>query len=312
MNERERQGFRIRRLYSRLVLFLAACWGVPSHGADGVALVLSEAGGAYAEVAVEIRHALRARAQISEVPVQAVEALAESHPRLIAAIGTKACRAAADSRTTIPLLCLLIPRSAYERIAASARGRAVSGLLLDQPVSRQMALIRAIIPDPREVAVLLGPESAPLARAIAHGAAEQGLRVATTKVADADEIPSALQSALNDADVLLAVPDSGVYNSRTVQNILRTAFQSKVPLIAFSPAYVKAGALAAVYTTPAQVGRQGARWISLHLGGRSLPAVQPPGEFEVMVNRNVARALGIAIPEEGEIAERLRKMEPSR
>jgi ABC-type uncharacterized transport system substrate-binding protein len=97
-----------------------------------------------------------------------------------------------------------------------------------------------------------------------------------------------------------------------LQNILRTAFLSNVPLFAFSPAYVRAGALAAVYTTPNQVGRQAAEWLVRYLDGRTLPAIQSPREFEISVNRRVARALGLAMEEDSRIVDRVRELEGPR
>ncbi|MGE5522193.1 MAG: ABC transporter substrate-binding protein [Rhodospirillaceae bacterium] len=312
MNERGQQRGWLTRLGCRLVLLLVATWSTAPQASDAIGLILSEPGGAYAEVAAELRRSLRSGVAVIETSPGAVREAGLAHARLAVAIGTQACRATADDPNTVPLLCLLIPRSAYEGIARNARGRIMSALVLDQPVSRQMALIKAVMPDRRDVAVLLGSESAPLGRTLSRSGAEYGLRILTTAVAEADEIPAALQSALGDADVLLAVPDSMIYNSRTVQNILRTAFQAKVPLIAFSPAYVKAGALAAVYTTPVQVGREGARWINHYLEGRGLPDPRAPAEFAVVVNPNVARALGITADDEGAIAARLRKLEQAR
>lgn len=312
MNERERQWGWLARLGCRLVLLLVATCSIASQASDAIGLILSEPGGAYAEVAGEVRRSLRSGVAVVEAPSGAVREAGLAQARLAVAIGTQACRAAAEEGSSVPLLCLLIPRSSYEGIARNARSRVMSALVLDQPVPRQMALIKSVIPDGRDVAVLLGTESAPLGRTLSRSGAEYGLRILTTVVADADEIPAALQSALGNADVLLAVPDSMIYNSRTVQNILRTAFQAKVPLIAFSPAYVKAGALAAVYTTPAQVGREGARWVNHYLEGRGLPEPRAPAEFAVVVNPNVARALGITADDEGAIAARLRRLEQAR
>lgn len=305
------QRFPVQRL-CRCLLWLLAFWGLPAPGADTVALILSERAGAYAEVAAELRNALRSGPGIIEATPDEAATLARRRPRLCVAVGTQACRAAAAANSSAPLVCVLVPRFAYERISTAVRGRAKTALLLDQPVSRQMALIKFAVPERRKVAALLGAESGSLAGALASGAAEQGLRFVSRRVDNADELHAALQVVLDDADVLLAVPDSGVYNSRTVQNILRTAFQSNVPLVAFSPAYVKAGALVAVYATPAQIGRQAAAWVDRFLEGHPLPPVQHSRDFEVSVNRNVARALGVTIDDGAALAERLHRMEGAR
>jgi putative tryptophan/tyrosine transport system substrate-binding protein len=188
----------------------------------------------------------------------------------------------------------------------------MSAVLLDQPLARQVALIRFALPEAREVGVLLGRESAPIENALSRAARDHGLRLNAARIAAPQELYPALQGMLASSDVLLAVPDSGVFNSATAQNVLRTAFHSRVPLVAFSPSYVKAGALAAVYTTPAQIGRQAGRTLSDFLDGRPLPAAQAPREFQVSINSHVARALGVNLEDEAGLAAQLRRMETGR
>ncbi len=283
--------------------------GAPwAQAAEPVALVLSERGGAYQEVAQAIRQELRQRVEIVELAD--AEELARVQARIVAAIGARACESAAPRSARPPLLCVLLPRSAFERAArAAGQGRVVGAVLLDQPLARQLAFIRMALPEARDLGALLGQESAPIESALSRAAREQGLKLSTARVAQPAELYPALQAMLANSDVLLAVPDSGVFNSSTAQNVLRTAFHARVPLVAFSPAYVKAGALAAVYTTPAQIGRQAGRTLNDFLDGRPLPAAQSPREFEISVNVYVARALGVRLDDEGELAAQLRKLE---
>jgi ABC-type uncharacterized transport system substrate-binding protein len=116
----------------------------------------------------------------------------------------------------------------------------------------------------------------------------------------------ALQSVLPDVGVLLALPDPSVFNSQTAANILTAAYRRQVPLVGFSPAYVKAGALLALYSTPAQVGARGGEVLRQALAGKVLPSPQWPREFVVAVNQDVARSLGFAL-DEARIGEQLRQ-----
>lgn len=258
-----------------------------------------------------MRVELRQRAEIVELAADGIEGLALAQPRIIAAIGARGCESAAQRTSRTPLLCVLLPRSAFERTAqgAAGHGRVLGAVLLDQPLARQVALIRLVLPEAREVGALLGPESAPVENALSRAAREQGLKLSTARVAGPGELYPALQAMLASADVLLALPDSGVFNSSTAQNVLRTAFHARVPLVAFSPGYVKAGALAAVYSTPVQIGRQAGRTLNDFLDGRPLPASQAPHEFEISINGLVARALGARLDDEADLSAQLRKLE---
>jgi ABC-type uncharacterized transport system substrate-binding protein len=108
---------------------------------------------------------------------------------------------------------------------------------------------------------------------------------------------------------LLALPDASIFNAGTIHNILLSALRARQPLIGFSEAYVRAGAVAAVYSMPRHVGRQAGEIAARALAGAPLPPPQYPRAFSVSVNHTVARALGLAVEEEGAIASRLQRME---
>lgn len=304
-----------RRIIILLSLWLSALAPSRALAADAVAFVLSERAGAYAQVAAAIRQELKGSVEVSEWLAGEIETPPPIALRAVVAIGTGACRSLSESSVSAPLkLCVLLPRIAFESIAEGARGRGrtLSAVLLDQPLMRQMALIRLALPERRRIAVLLGTETESLNRTLTASAAAQGLRLSLGRIGSADELAGTLQRILVDADALLAVPDSVVFNSHTIQNILRTAFKNRVPLIAFSPAYVRAGALIAVYSTPQQIGRQAGRSLHAALSGRAMPAQQHPQEFEVRINLHVARSLGIDLDDEATLVEQLNELERAR
>jgi hypothetical protein len=107
----------------------------------------------------------------------------------------------------------------------------------------------------------------------------------------------ALQALLPDVDALLAVPDPAVFNSQTAANILAAAYRRRIPMIGFSPAYTRAGALVSLYSTPAQVGTR-RRNCARRSAVRILPPPQWPRDFVVRVNQDVSRSLGLTLVEE--------------
>jgi len=135
--------------------------------------------------------------------------------------------------------------------------------------------------------------------------------IASSWVNSPEQIYPALKEVLESADVLLALPDSMIYSSSNLQNILLASYRARVPLVAFSPAYVKAGALMAVYTTPAQVADQASDVVRGWLAGRGLPPAQSPKEFSVVINAHVANSLGLRLDEAEKIADDLRREEAS-
>ena len=65
-------------------------------------------------------------------------------------------------------------------------------------------------------------------------------------------------------------------------------------MVAFSPAYVRAGALLALYVTPAQIGQQAGELARGVLRGKALPSQAIYAQnFSISVNSHVARSLGL-------------------
>jgi putative tryptophan/tyrosine transport system substrate-binding protein len=159
--------------------------------------------------------------------------------------------------------------------------------------------LRLALPDRRRVGVVLGPTSAGLANELRGSTRERDLALNLAEAVDSANVYSALQQVLPTSDALLALPDPVTFNATTVYGVMLTTYRAQVPVIGFSEGLVKAGALLGLYSTSAQVGRQGAEIASRTLAGESgLPAPQYPRYFTVRVNGTVARSLGIPIAEE--------------
>jgi len=285
-------------------------------GAVPVWVALSETGGAHAEAAEALR------AEVDQAQPGRIEwrvahwsqfASSVPEPHWVVAVGTAAQRGMQDlfagDSTPPPLLAILVPRLAFERIAELARVRngSLSAVFLDQPPARQLDLIRLALPAVRNVGILVSAESKAHGAGLDKAARERGMRLAMTQVGQEGLFP-ALQSLLAEVEVLLALPDPAVFNSQTAANILTAAYRRQVPLVGFSPAYAKAGALLALYSTPAQVGLRGGEVLRQALAGRTLPPPQWPREFAVTVNQDVAHSLGFAL-DQSQLGEQLRQRE---
>ncbi|EYC51994.1 hypothetical protein AZ34_13620 [Hylemonella gracilis str. Niagara R] len=247
----------------------------------------------------------------------------QAAPRLHIALGVQACaqlarqKAAALNQNTLAL-CTLLPRQSFEylmRETGRQAGPDFSALYLNQPLGRQLDLIRLALPRARRVGVLLGtsPDAGRTEAQLAELARERGLHLVSARVDAGDPLFPGLKQVLDESDVLLAMADPQIYNSHTIQNILLTSFRAKVPMQAFSPAYARAGALLALYTTPEQIGAQVALLArdalsELEGGPRGFGPPQHSPLFEVNVNAHVARSLGLQLDAVA-LAERLRRLE---
>lgn len=269
-----------------------------------VTVVLSEEGGAYQAFSDLLRVKLPvAKFALNTLTVD--QALAESD--LYIAVGTKAATELASR--DVPVLDVLVPKAAYEKLprGSSQRSMPRSAVFLDQPMERQIALLLAALPATRNVGVLYSspPQELPNVK---HLLAEKNVHLRDRAVDGTQSLNDALESILSESDVLFVLADPVVYNAGTIRNILLTSYRKQIPLIGISQAYVKAGALCAIYSTPDQIAVQTAEAIRHYSESGKLPPAQYPKEFDVSVNMQVARSLDISVKDAVQLHEELRRV----
>ena len=287
-----------RALSSWAAVFLCFVFSVNSLYAAPLAftVVLSENAGPYQEFSNTLREKLSGK----NVTFVVIDDPAGPIPAtgLVIGVGMKAATAVAASKASA-VLNVLIPKLGYDQLLRDfpqrAHSKTFSAIFMDQPMERQIRLVEAMLPGTRRVGVMFDSVSSEELAQLRQRATRHGLNLHEQDIGPELTLYAALQALLQDSDVLLALPDDSVYNSSTIRNILLATYRSGIPLIGFSPSYVKAGALGAVFSTPAQIAAQAALSIQQFGETRTLPAAQYPQMFEVATNEQVARSLGLSI-----------------
>jgi putative ABC transport system substrate-binding protein len=293
------------RLLFRAWFLLLALVLLPQAMAANVALVLSDNGGPYAEFATSFgEYSSKSHWKISYTGKIEGLSSAPLRPDLMIAVGSEAFRAALALGTNTPILATLIPRHSYDTILAeSGRSRprgTTSAIVLDQPAQRLGAFIRHLLPTYQNVGLLSSDETRNQLPYLKASFA--GLNIDSEEVSGDPALLGAINALLPRVNLLLALPDSKIYKRENIKSILVTTFRHQRPLIAFSKAFVTAGALAAIYSTPAQLARQSAELLlAMPAGSAALPAIQMPGQFAISVNSNVAQSLNLDLPDEASL-----------
>ena len=222
---------------------------------------------------------------------------------LVVAFGVDGAKAAEKLDPRIPVLDLFIPARSHLPVGRAREGS--SAIYIDQPIDRQLRLIRLALPQSSRVGVLLGPDSRSLLPALRQAADHVGLEIVPEELSDPANLFFRLRSLLPKCDVLLAVPDPLVYNGESISGILLTAYRHRIPLIGFSASYEKAGALLALYSTAEQIGTQAVEIILDYVRTGKMPSPAYPVYFTVGVNRYVARSMGMDVPDESMLEEKM-------
>jgi DNA-binding LacI/PurR family transcriptional regulator len=284
-----------------------------AYAGPQVLAVLSESGGAHREAVEAMRVALQAQGADLTLRSVGVEeyrraTALQGETDILVAVGARAMEALAQAGK--PTLNILVSRQNFELLRTRAKSdpREFTAIYLDQPLARHFRLVKQLLPGRNRVGVLLGPATQERIKPLQQAAREQQLALDSEPVASQEEIIPALKRLLENDQVLLALPDPLVFNRDTAQSILLTSYRTQTPLIAYSKAYVQAGALAAVFSTPAQIGQQAAEILLRAAQGKhlALPAPQHPKYFSVSVNYQVGRSLGLVLEDEATLLERIK------
>ena len=268
-----------------------------------VGLVISDSTTPYQQFSAALNKALAANN--ANVAVIDLVAGGATKTDLVIAVGIKATeRAIADFNA--PVLSVMVPKGGYEALLERQPARktlkTVSAIYLDQPWSRQLNFIQAALPKHDIVGMLYSPNTS-----IVLPRLPKGMAINARSVLSAESLFASLEYILDSSDVLLVIPDSEIYSSGNMRNILLTSYRKKIPLVGISQAYVNAGALCAIYSTPEQLAWQAAAAIVSFAADRRLSEPQYPVSFSIGLNQQVANSLGIELAPPEVIRQRMDK-----
>lgn len=303
------------RVYALQALFtIVGAFCCASAWALTIEVLLSDDSPPYYEVANSFRSRLQQSVPHADFVVkdssQYAAWIRNPDTRLLLCIGVKATQDALESRTNLPILSVLVPKDSFDLLAQNyPLRRSVTAIYLDQPYARQLAMVRFALPDHTRVGVLLRTEDQQKLEAIEVAAKQQKMQVISQLLDPQTSILPALQQVLAASDVLLVLPDTLLYNKNNIQSILLTSYRYRDPVMSYSQALVRAGAMLGLYSRPSQIGFQAAE-VALHsLQTGTLPMPLYPKYFTVGVNRRVAHSL--RLPAQGgiELQEKLQQWE---
>jgi putative tryptophan/tyrosine transport system substrate-binding protein len=234
----------------------------------------------------------------------ASELVQENPDVLIAGFGTLAAEAAKAATKTIPVVFTTVgdPLGAGIVASLSRPGGNVTGLT-DQAKDvqgKRLQLLLEVIPDRREVAVLLNPDTpySRLALEEAKVAAEYGhIRLQVLEARTADQIERSVeQAARGTAAALLVFEDPLIYSIR--RRVADLAAQFRLPAMYVYKDSAEAGGLMAYGPDRGHIYRRAAEYVDKILKGTkpSDLAVEQPTRFTFVINLKAARAIGIEVP----------------
>jgi len=181
-------------------------------------------------------------------------------------------------------------------------------VLLDQPLYRYLAFCKLIL-GIESIGLIEGSEAKLNPREVST-LEEFSLTLNRYQLDPDNKLLPVLRDLLQQNDSLLMLPQQSIYNRDTVKGVLLTSYRSRKPVVSYSPAHVKSGAVASIFSSPVDIGRHLAILINRFL--QHEPGASSPLHFarfySISTNSRVASALGINLPAEHSLRSRLDKL----
>jgi len=182
-------------------------------------------------------------------------------------------------------------------------------LYMTQSYCRQIKFIRRLNNHWKTISIL-SSEKKPIDNIpIQQCASKYNFKIYQVNTKSGENQSRKIKDALSHSDVLLALPDNSIYNSKTVKNILLTSYRYRKPVIAFSKNFVSAGALASINSDTNQISQSAYRIVEQYFnaGNRFEKPVNFPQAFDININRQVFRALDLSAPNINELKKSLQE-----
>jgi len=223
---------------------------------------------------------------------QAIEVARRADADLVVAIGALAATVAHQELTDRPVIfCAVLNPERY---------KLSGGVSFEVSPREQLERLHSALPEARRIGVIYDPKkSKALVEAADVAARGLGLQLVPAEAHDPREVDPVFRSLRRDIDVLWLVPDSTVVTRQSFEVLALEAAESRIPLVAYSDAFVQQGALLAISPDAAGVGHQCASLATAVLRGDQTPeriGVRPAERYRVTVNEQVAQQFGLRIP----------------
>lgn len=285
----------------RLLLMLCCTLLISPSWAASVLLSAPEQSPAL-EAFTEALQKRRPHDQIRFVLSKELPSTAPSADTRLILFGTEALKHYLEQANTTPALVLRVSRLQADALLQRKPSNTISLLWSDPPLDRQLRLARALLPKSTRIGVLYSPASAGLLDELRRAAQSLNLEVIARQWRD-NRDNKALRQVLEDSDLLFGLDDPLIYNRQTIKNLLLSSYAHQRPLFGPTVSFVRAGSLASTYSDQSN-------WLDtldelLDQPTAQWPREQYPARFNVQSNRQVARALGITLPDDAELARRL-------
>ena len=223
---------------------------------------------------------------------------------LIVTRGTRATRAAQKVTSTIPIVMAGVGNAVSRGFVVSLAkpGGNITGLTTRSPdlADKRLELLMELLPNLSRVALLRNASRKGTEEHLKEAevaARKLGWQLQSLEVREPEDIETVFQAAERGHVEALIVVANGLGGAQRAR-IISLATQKRLPIIASSDSYVRAGGLMSYSTDRSEQQRRAATYVDKILKGSKpgdLP-VERPTKFDLVINLKAAKQLGLTMP----------------
>jgi len=224
---------------------------------------------------------------------------------MVLAIATPAAQSAVNvfQETDTPVLFTSVTDAVSNGLVDSneAPGKNVTGTLDMPDISKQIQIIKDILPEAKTLAILYtsSEDNSKIQADEAKAAAEAiGFEVIIQTASSSNDYQQVVESVADKADAIYLPSDNGFASAMATVN--STAVEHQIPVFAAVEAMIKEGAIATYAIDYYELGKQTAAQAVRILKGEKAAdiAVETQKEFALVINETFAKSVGVEIPAE--------------
>lgn len=212
----------------------------------------------------------------------------------IVAIGTPSAQAAVAGTKRIPIVFTAVTDPVQGQLTPSweASGTNVTGVSDVLELSKQVELIKQVVPEAKRIGIVYNPgeaNSVAVVEALKEILPQYDLSLVEAAAARSVDVGSAARSLVGKVDVIYTSTDNNVVSA--YEALVKVGNDMKIPLIASDTDSVKRGAIAALGVNYYDLGLQTGRIVVRILEGEN------PGDIKPQTSENIQLFVNLAAAE---------------
>jgi putative ABC transport system substrate-binding protein len=177
-------------------------------------------------------------------------------------------------------------------------GGNITGVSMNLAPERQFSILREVLPNVKIIGIFFDPgKNGYYISRVHNAAALMGFELLTKRVHSSREAVASVEGLKGKVDALWLLPDTTVVNPSTIDLLLLSSIENRIPVLTFSDKYAEKGALLSLEVDAAESGKQAGEMAVRILGGANISSIKDEdarGSI-LTVNLIVAKKLGISI-----------------